>query len=288
MDLLAYWRWDNFLSDLDEGAGFNFNSNQPRLHSAIDVGESLWLVTGRPSPHGTAYVLAARLVITAKTHNAAGYRYGRFRLWGDLAKSRYFTHQGPDASALLRGLRFDADRPIAAAHIGQALQTLRALSSADARCLEAWASALTDEPRAYALVDEMALEETLRERPPELGPMLTRTHRGVSDATRARLTSAVSRNRDLVLELRALYQGRCQLCAFDPGTLYAVDLCEAHHIVYLSRGGEDALANMMLLCPNHHSTVHATGAIFDHAGLSYIFPKGRRDPLVLNKHLTAA
>lgn len=45
---------------------------------------------------------------------------------------------------------------------------------------------------------------------------------------------------------------------------------------------------MMLLCPNHHSTVHATGAIFDHAGLSYIFPKGRRDPLVLNKHLTAA
>lgn len=75
VDLLAYWRWDDFLSDLDEGAGFNFNSNQPRLHSAIDVGESLWLVTGRPSPHGTAYVLAARLVITAKTHNAAGYRY---------------------------------------------------------------------------------------------------------------------------------------------------------------------------------------------------------------------
>lgn len=41
MHLLAYWRWDNYLRDLDEGAGFNFNSKQPRLHSAIDVGETL-------------------------------------------------------------------------------------------------------------------------------------------------------------------------------------------------------------------------------------------------------
>jgi len=39
MDLLAYWRLDNYPRDLDEGAGFNCNSRQPRLHSAI--GESL-------------------------------------------------------------------------------------------------------------------------------------------------------------------------------------------------------------------------------------------------------
>ena len=46
-DLLAYWRYDNYKRDLEEGAGFNFNSNQPRLHSAIALGDSLWLVTGR-------------------------------------------------------------------------------------------------------------------------------------------------------------------------------------------------------------------------------------------------
>ena len=39
MHLLAYWRLDNYLRDLDEGAGFNFNSKQSRLHSAIEPGE---------------------------------------------------------------------------------------------------------------------------------------------------------------------------------------------------------------------------------------------------------
>ena len=36
-DLLAYWRYDNYKRDLEEGAGFNFNSRQPRLHSAISA-----------------------------------------------------------------------------------------------------------------------------------------------------------------------------------------------------------------------------------------------------------
>ena len=45
MDLLAYWRYDNYIRDLDEGAGFHFNSNQSRLHTAIHIGERLWLFT---------------------------------------------------------------------------------------------------------------------------------------------------------------------------------------------------------------------------------------------------
>ena len=36
MDLMAYWRWDNYINDLNEGARFNFNSNQSRLHWAIE------------------------------------------------------------------------------------------------------------------------------------------------------------------------------------------------------------------------------------------------------------
>src|SRR4051794_36027812 len=50
MHLLAYWRWDNYVRDLDEGAGFNFNSKQSRLHTAIEPGETLWLFTCLKAP----------------------------------------------------------------------------------------------------------------------------------------------------------------------------------------------------------------------------------------------
>ena len=36
------------------------------------------------------YFLAAKLVVRSKTLNAPGYRYGKYRVWGDLARSCYF------------------------------------------------------------------------------------------------------------------------------------------------------------------------------------------------------
>ena len=77
MDLLAYWRWDNYVRDLDEGAGFHFNSQQRRLHSAVDLGERLWLVTGKPAEGRTQYLLIACLEVGAKTENPPDYKYGR-------------------------------------------------------------------------------------------------------------------------------------------------------------------------------------------------------------------
>jgi len=81
MHLLAYWRLDNYLRDLDEGAGFNFNSRQARLHTAIELGESLWLFTVCKNP--PRFFIVARLVIRSKTMNPPGYRYGDYRVWGD-------------------------------------------------------------------------------------------------------------------------------------------------------------------------------------------------------------
>ncbi len=83
MDLLAYWRYDNYLRDLDEGAGFNFNSNQSRLHTAIHTGERLWLFTRVVNAGRSEYRLLARLNVVAKTINAPGYQYGSYRVWGD-------------------------------------------------------------------------------------------------------------------------------------------------------------------------------------------------------------
>lgn len=62
---------------------------------------------------------------------------------------------------------------------------------------------------------------------------------------------------------------------------------EAHHIVYLSRGGSDDLVNLVLLCPNHHTVIHKTDATFDYSRLMFCFPNGRTEPLCLNTHLCA-
>lgn len=288
VDLLAYWRWDNYVADIDEGAGFHFNSNQPRLHGCLDLGDSLWLVSGVHREGGQAFPIVGRLVVRAKTHNAPGYKYGRHRVWGDLERSRYFRADGPDASGLLRRLRFETEAPIRGASIAQALQTMRALTPGDAALLDAWCRDLAEEPRASRVPDEGALERAVSQGLGALDahPEIARAF--PSDTARTRVTEAARRNRDLVTALRARYRDRCQLCAFDPVVVYGRRICEAHHIVYLSRGGADALDNMVLVCPNHHEAIHATSAVFDFADLRYVFPGGRREPLVLNEHLRAA
>ena len=50
----------------------------------IDIGDSLWAFT-RTSDG--CYVLAAELVVRAKTLNPPNFRYGRYRIWGDLNES---------------------------------------------------------------------------------------------------------------------------------------------------------------------------------------------------------
>lgn len=288
MDLLAYWRWDNYVADLDEGAGFHFNSNQPRLHQCIEEGDSLWLVTGKPTAGGRFYPLVARLVVIAKTINVPGYKYGRFRLWGDRRNSRYFSAAEPDASPVLRRLAFEPRGPMGSANVGQSLQTVRALTVADTQLLSAWSIGLADEPRARSVADEPALEAAYAAGGGALRKLLDAHHRGPSPMRRAGLEHALPRNRELATALRDRYAGRCQLCAYDPKTLYGTGACEAHHIVYLSHGGEDALENLLLVCPNHHTAIHATQAVFDYRDLQYVFPRGRREPLVLNTHLAAA
>jgi hypothetical protein len=71
------------------------------LHQ-IRVGESLWAFTRK---NDGRYALAAELIITAKTMNPSGFRYGPYRVWGDLQRSRYFAiEEQPDISVLIRSL----------------------------------------------------------------------------------------------------------------------------------------------------------------------------------------
>ncbi len=63
-------------------------------------------------------------------------------------------------------------------------------------------------------------------------------------------------------------------------------ICEAHHIVWLSRGREDALMNLVLLCSNHHRAVHRTDSPLDFGDMAFDF-RTHREGLRVNGHLAA-
>ena len=291
MDLLAYWRYDNYQLDLDAGAGFHFNSRQSRLHTAINKGERVWLFTRLFNGRAAEFRLLACLYVSHKTINAPGYQYGPYRVWGDTDRSRYFRVEvGPrsDVFELLRLLSLDgatlADKNRVT--LVQACQTIRGLTPQATTLLVSFANTLDDEPRAKLVPNEEKLEQALSaEEPTQLDLLLNEKSVPYAPTHLQGLRKSRDRNRQLVQELYDLYGGRCQVTAHDSPVLYGVPTAEAHHIVFRSRGGEDELENMVLVSPNLHRAIHSAEARFDYGSLAFMFPNGRVEPLVLNKHL---
>jgi hypothetical protein len=253
---------------------------------ASGPGDSLWAMTRRPDDG--LYVLAAELVVRAVTRNPPNYRYGRFRAWGDLVRSRYFDiDAAPNAEPLIRALSV---RP-AGRHFGQAFQghaAVRTISEVDHRRLAEFAIYLPvldrvalypeDEFEARLIHGDAARSLMLREHVADYGRRLAYLFESVD----------VHRARQYVERLQELYAGRCQVCLYDPRGLYGHRLCHAHHIQWLSRGGEDELDNMVLVCPNHHAAIHRDDPPFDYASLSFGYSNGMRERLAANEHLPVA
>ena len=280
MPLLYHWVGTNYRRDLDWGAGYHLNQSNPLLHE-IDLGDSLWAFTRTPKG---SYVLATELVVRAKTKNPRGYHYGTFRLWGDLTLSRYFRTEGqPDISELISRLSVKANAPV----IGRSFQghaAVRRLTPADHQLLVEYARHLPREPRARLLPEEELEARILLGDPVAVSGLITAEAPGIADERRRYLfEQAPQRNPQHVKELRKLYEGRCQLCGWNPKSRYRHDLCEAHHVHWLSRGGHDALYNMLLVCPNHHRAIHRTDAPFDWADASFVFPQNR-EPVKISRH----
>jgi hypothetical protein len=284
MPLLYYWRFDNYARDRAFGFGYHLNQDSPAM-SRARPGDSLWAFTRRRGDG--LYVLAAELVVRAVTRNVPRYRYGAYRAWGDLERSRYFdVEAGPNAEPLLRRLSV----PARARHLGQSFQgaaAVRVLTEADHRLLTALAAGLPVLDRVGVYPED------------ELEARLVQGVRGdlprfpAADADRRRLaylyeTVDPRRSRAHVERLQELYGGRCQVCGFDPHGRYGARLCEGHHLIWLSRGGEDELQNLALLCPNHHAAVHRADAAFDYAGLVFAYSNQRVERIALNAHLPAA
>jgi 5-methylcytosine-specific restriction enzyme A len=211
--LLYFWRGDNYRRDLDHGVGFHLNQANPLLHQ-IQIGHSLWAFTRKRDGR---YALAAELVVSAKTMNPRGFRYGPYRVWGDLQRSRYFQiDTQPDISLLIRSLSVPAKADV----LGRSFQgnaAVRALSEADHLRLLAYAESLPIEPRARLLPEEKLEALLLAGDEAAVARLLHDEPAGIAEERRRYLMrEAVRRDRDLVDHLRDLYAGECQICGWAP------------------------------------------------------------------------
>lgn len=292
MDAIAIWNYSNYCKDLDEGAGYHFNSNQMRLHLALNLGDSLWLVTRVVVGGRNEYRLAARLIIRAKTINAPSYKYGSYRVWGDVMASKYFRIEKTsehDVFELLRLLEMESGTLTekTRSNIFQSMQTIRCIPRKSSNLLECFSNQLPLETRATQVLNETKLEKAYAAEDPgqQLDRILKEEPVGYSASKKSDIRQSFERNRKLVKSLHEIYKGRCQVTGHDSPLLYGVPTAEAHHVVYRSRGGADEMENLVLVSPNLHTAIHAANATFDYASLSFIFPNGRVEPLVLNSHL---
>lgn len=281
MALLYYWRSDNYWRDLDMGAGYHLNQANPLLHQ-IEMGDSLWAFTRNRNGQ---YVLAAELIVKAKTQNPPNFRYGRYRLWGDVHHSRYFQIEGqPGVEQIIRVLSCKTN----ARALGQSFQghnAVKLINQQDHLLLQSAARDLPLEPRARILPEERLEAALLLDDRDAVEKLIAAERPGIAEQRAQYLyTRASARDRNFVEELQDLYNGQCQICLWHPRNHYGYTLCHGHHIQWLSRGGEDQLANMVLVCPNHHTAIHRIDAPFDFGDMAFDFGR-RREYLQLDLHL---
>lgn len=252
MPLLYYWRPDNYYRDLDYGAGYHLNQANPLLHE-VNLGESLWAFT---RVRNGRYVLAAELVICAKTINPPGFRYGPYRVWGDLERSRYFkVDRQPSAEQVIRKLSVTTN----AHYLGQSFQghsAVKQLTSQDHLILSGIARDLPLEPRARILPEERLEAAVLLGDPRTVQALIEDEEPGVAKKRQAYLyQEAPSRNRQLTAKLQEMYDGQCQITGWTPRDQYGHNLCHAHHIHWLSRGGAGEPGPCLTKHPRRHPSV---------------------------------
>jgi hypothetical protein len=270
MNLLYHWKGDTYRADLEVGMDFHLNQSNKLLHG-IEPGESLWAFT-RATNGG--YSLAAELVISAKTLNPKGFRYGPYRVWGDPVTSRYFQVEGqPDISDLIRRIGLAAKSKL----LGSAFQgpsAIRRLSHSQHQQLQRHAMDLPLEPRVKLVPHEETLEALLLAVEPEaLHRLLHGQPNGLAPVrSRFLAQSAPALDQQIIKNLRDLYGGECQICRWAPTRDYRTELCEAHHVRWLNRGGVVDKSNVVLVCPNHHRAIHACNAPFDYVHRGFVFP----------------
>jgi 5-methylcytosine-specific restriction enzyme A len=284
MHVLYYWQPDNYRRDRRFQFGFHLNQNSPVL-ARINKDESVWAFTRNEVGH---YVLAAELIVRAVVRNPPRYRYGSRRAWGDLHRSRYFETEGaPSIEQIIRSLSPSTNAVILAQSF-QGHRAVKPLTQEDHQVLALFACELPVVDTG-AIFPEDQLEARLLLGSDALNVLIPETEARYVARTKYLYESFdVTRSRRYVEWLQNKYNGRCQICLFDPRQKYGRRLCHGHHIRWLSRGGEDELDNIALVCPTHHAAIHADDAVFDYSSLAFMFSNGLVEEIAFNDHLPVA
>jgi 5-methylcytosine-specific restriction protein A len=85
--------------------------------------------------------------------------------------------------------------------------------------------------------------------------------------------------------LKLLYNYRCQICGDNFGYKYGANIVESHHIENFVTSLNNNADNILIVCPNHHRVIHKVMPIFDKESLSFHYPNGFEEKIIVNKHL---
>lgn len=159
------------------------------------------------------------------------------------------------------------------------------ISEEDHRLLAVAAKYLLLEPRARLLPEERLEAALISGDEEAVGNLIQEESPGIAAQRRAYLFGeAPKRNKRFVQELQTLYEGKCQICLWNPLSKYGDYICHGHHIHWLSRGGADRKNNLVIICPNHHAAIHRCDAPLDYKDLAFDFGS-HRETLKVNFHL---
>ena len=76
-------------------------------------------------------------------------------------------------------------------------------------------------------------------------------------------------DKSIIVNLKKLYRGRCQICGKNPVADFNVNICEAHHLEYFSKSQNNNASNIIIVCPNHHRLIHSLKPEFNYDELVF-------------------
>jgi hypothetical protein len=85
--------------------------------------------------------------------------------------------------------------------------------------------------------------------------------------------------------LKLFYDYKCQICGDNFAKKYNCLIVEAHHLDFFVSSLNNDASNIAVICPNHHRIIHKTNPRFKRDSMSFVYPNGLEENLLLNKHL---
>lgn len=93
-------------------------------------------------------------------------------------------------------------------------------------------------------------------------------------------------NKKIGDNLKLVYDFRCQICGHSVGDKYGTHVVEAHHIDYFISSHNNDAQNIIIVCPNHHSIIHANNPVFKGSTVTFCYNNGYKEKLLLNHHIS--